>query len=181
MTTDYSKLDTAALVAAADALMEEITPGAWTWDAIDEDLYFALNNGDPKRVRVIEADQDVVCVAATDAAFIAAAPALVRALVTRLRESEKVPPLPKFKVNDRVQLKSWSGDTFLDWKAGTILTVYGMMYYDQERRWSYDVGDDISQRSTPEYDQERRWSYDVGDDISQRSTPEYNLERVENG
>jgi hypothetical protein len=73
----------------------------------------------------------------------------------RVEATNAAVPFPKFKVNDRVQLKSWDGDKFLDWKAGTILTVYGMMYYDQERRWSYDVGDDISQRSTPEYNLER--------------------------
>ncbi len=101
MTTDYSKLDTAALVAAAETLTAEITPGEWTWDAIDEDLYFALNNGDPKRVRVIEADQDVVCVTDADAAFIADAPALVRALVARLREAV---PAYKFNVGDRVRV-----------------------------------------------------------------------------
>jgi len=148
MTTDYSKLDTAALVQAAETLMAEITPGAWYMD----DEYLSTRDANNKWVALVLPTYDgIVWENDADAAFIAAAPALVRALVTRLRESV---PQPKFKVNDRVQLKLWDGDTFLDWKAGTILTVYGMMYYDQERRWSYDVGDDISQRSTPEYNLE---------------------------
>lgn len=125
MTADYSKLDTAALVQAVDALMAEITPGAWEWDAIDEDLYFALNNGDPKRVRVIEADQDVVCITDADAAFIAAAPALVRALVTRLREAV---PAYKFNVGDRVRvlpLPQNDGDNavYVGWPAGLETTI----------------------------------------------------------
>lgn len=54
MTPDYSALDTAALVAAADEALKGVAASAWGRDEED------------------------------DAAFIAAAPALVRALVARL-------------------------------------------------------------------------------------------------
>jgi hypothetical protein len=57
-TTDYNALDTAALVAAADALTAGITPGV-IWGIYAPE---------------------------TDTSFIEEAPALVKALVARLRE-----------------------------------------------------------------------------------------------
>ena len=84
MTPDYNALDTAALVAAAEALTAGITPGAWEWDMVG----LCVNDETTgPRADVITGTWDAdVSVSDADAAFIAAAPALVRALVARLRE-----------------------------------------------------------------------------------------------
>jgi hypothetical protein len=82
-TTDYNALDTAALVAAADALTAGITPGEWGWDNV------GLGVVEPHvgRVDVLCTDENrFIRYDDADAAFIADAPVLVKALVARLRE-----------------------------------------------------------------------------------------------
>lgn len=83
MTTDYAKLDTAALVAAAEALTAGITPGTWEYDG----LAIVTHDANGARVYVVGGTWDCdIDVEPADAAFIAAAPALVSALLARLRE-----------------------------------------------------------------------------------------------
>lgn len=122
MTTDYSKLDTAALVAAADALMAEITPGAWEWETEDG---LELGTPDKSVVRVNDYD-GLLKVSDADAAFIAAAPALVRALLTRLRECV---PASKFNVGDRVRVIGTN-------RHGVVINAE---YTLRHAKWSYLV------------------------------------------
>jgi hypothetical protein len=123
MTTDYSKLDTAALVQAADALMAEITPGAWYMD----DEYLSTRDANNNWVALVFPTHDgIVWKNDADAAFIAAAPALVRALLTRLRESYS--PVYKFNVGDRVRvlpLPQTDGDNavYVGWPTGLETTI----------------------------------------------------------
>ena len=123
MTTDYSKLDTAALVAAADALMAEITPGEWEYDEV------AIVTYDDNGVRVYVVggswDGDIE-VEPADAVFIAAAPALVRALLTRLRECV---PASKFNVGDRVRVIGTN-------RHGVVINAE---YTLRHAKWSYLV------------------------------------------
>ncbi len=149
MTTDYSKLDTAALVQAADALMAEITPGAWEWHK-SYGRYVSLEAtiGDDDVEDVIS-NAHRIAVSDADAAFIAAAPALVRALVTRLRESVEIPPAPKYKVGDLVQLNDWPGYPH-DWKDGQIVMVKSMKYVPKKGVYMCRVTDGKSTERTME-------------------------------
>jgi hypothetical protein len=144
MTSDYSKLDTAELVQAADALMAEITPGAWAWHK-SYDRYVSLEAtiGDDDVEDVIS-NAHRIAVSDADAAFIAAAPALVRALVTRLREAIEsgmiISHECKFKVGDRVRVLPCQDETYIDpetglWPTGETQTVKSMRFEGSNEKW----------------------------------------------
>jgi hypothetical protein len=127
-TTDYNALDTAALVAAADALTAGITPGVWEQNA---DGSMSSNHGEyvvhVNRYGVLRIDD-------ADAAFIAAAPALVKALVARLRECENVPSTCKFKVGDKVKAGNMRYGTGVDvklWPGGQVFTVLSVVHKEE--------------------------------------------------
>jgi len=132
MTTDYSKLDTAALAQAAETLTAEITPGSWEQGYKNE----AGHSIDQWRLVANPGDRLIVASFAgiddADAAFIAAAPALVRALVARLREAEgHMPPPAKFKVNDKVRVGKPVFISSIDrpfWPEGQVFTVKSLRF-----------------------------------------------------
>lgn len=125
MTTDYSTLDTAALVAAAETLTAEITPGAWSWEKRGNSYVSLEATIGKDDVEDVISNAHRIAVSAADAAFIAAAPALVQALVARLREAV---PAYKFNVGDRVRvlpLPQTDGDNavHVGWPAGLETTI----------------------------------------------------------
>lgn len=144
-TPDYSTLDTAALVAAADALTAGITPGEWGWTGTYSIRGLeADNDGDVGDV-IYSADRLVID--DDDAAFIAAAPALVKALVARLREETNLPPSSRFVRGQQVRLLDVAGTTehfAPKWQAGTIVKVLDSDYYTPfsgEAYWRYYLTD----------------------------------------
>lgn len=137
MTTDYAKLDTAALMAAAEALTAGITPG--TWEVVEWSDKFGTDT-----MLYIGADSSInlndIELTRPDAAFIAAAPALVSALLARLRECEGVPEPCKFKVGDKVKAVNMRYGTGVDadrFPAGKVFTVKAIEY--SEGLWQIET------------------------------------------
>jgi hypothetical protein len=94
-------MDEQDIVAKAEALLANVTPGAWAWD--DKRQFMGVRNG-KQHAWVIDVEYEdyggggELKVSNADAAFIAAAPLLVRELlaeVKRLRASERAdtPPM----------------------------------------------------------------------------------------
>lgn len=144
MTPDYSALDTAALVAAAEALTAGITPGGWEWEKRGNS-YVSLEAtiGDDDVEDVIS-NAHRIAVSAADAAFIAAAPALVKALVARLRvaiaDGMIIAPECKFRVGDSVRVLPLQDETYIDpeieaWPIGQIQTVKSMRFEGSNEKW----------------------------------------------
>jgi hypothetical protein len=147
VTTDYNALDTAALVAAADALTAGITPGEWAWD----DGLITTHDDNDRLVFVAAGTYDGdINIDDDDAAFIAAAPALVKALVARLREEAMFPPAPLFKIGDVVTVKFWEIGSPEDWVDGQSLKVTAQEHDPLEEQWWYTVTDGTVSRKVAE-------------------------------